>query len=146
VISVRESSVWQAWQASIESSGSRAFCCQGRTRRARPPRQGWYPKLIYRGEPESREPTIADLHTGPNSGQVVEVGVGDADFLLAAIDNKGDRTAYVGPVSSYSSSPPTTNEECRAPVGGGPGTGPPRVDRRISGPAASSAAPARPNP
>lgn len=62
---------------------------------------GWYPKLIYRGEPEAREPTIADVHTDPNSGQVLEVGAGDADFLLVAIDNKGDRAAYVGPVSSY---------------------------------------------
>ena len=68
-----------------------------------PPRviyTGWYPKLIF-GKPEVWEPTIADVHTDPNSGQVLEVGVGDANFIVAAIDNHGDRAAYVGPVYSY---------------------------------------------
>ena len=60
---------------------------------------GWYPTLIYNGAPASWEPTIADVHTGPDG--VLEVAVGDVDFLVAAIDNWGDRTAYVGPVYSY---------------------------------------------
>jgi hypothetical protein len=34
-------------------------------------------------------------------GHVLEVGVGDAHFLIVAIDNEGDRAAYVGPVYSY---------------------------------------------
>ena len=59
---------------------------------------GWYPELIY-GDPEEWEPTIADVHTG--DGAVLEVGVGDVDYVVAAIDNRGDRAAYVGPIYSY---------------------------------------------
>jgi hypothetical protein len=62
---------------------------------------GWYPKLLYRGDPAKWEPTIADVHTDPNTGKVLEVGTGDANFVVVAIDNGGDRAAYVGPVSSY---------------------------------------------
>ncbi|HXX69855.1 MAG TPA: DUF3160 domain-containing protein [Polyangiaceae bacterium] len=62
---------------------------------------GWYPSLFYRSSPESWEPTIADVHTDPNSGSVLEVAVGDANFLVVAIDNAGDRAAYVGPIYSY---------------------------------------------
>jgi hypothetical protein len=61
---------------------------------------GWYPSLIY-GDPASWTPTIADVHTDPNGGAVLEVGVGDVDFVVVAIDNAGDRAAYVGPISSY---------------------------------------------
>jgi hypothetical protein len=60
---------------------------------------GWYPKLIYDGRPELWEPTIADVHT--NGKSVLEVAVGDVNLLVVAIDNRGDRTAYVGPVYSY---------------------------------------------
>jgi hypothetical protein len=80
---------------------------------------GWYPHMIYGGAPESWEPTIADVHTDPNSGQVLEVGVGDANFLVAAIDNAGDRAAYVGPVYSYYELPSRqrlTDEEWRAKI------------------------------
>jgi hypothetical protein len=62
---------------------------------------GWYPKLLYRGDPEKWEPTIADVHTDPNTGKVLEVGTGDANFVVVAIDNGSDRAAYVGPISSY---------------------------------------------
>jgi hypothetical protein len=74
---------------------------------------GWYPKLIYGGQPDSWEPTVADVHTDPTSGQVLEAAVGDANFLVAAIDNRGDRTAYVGPAYSYYefSSPQRLNDE-----------------------------------
>ena len=42
-----------------------------------PPRyDGWYPKLVYGGEPAKYKPTIADVHTDPESGKVLEVGVG----------------------------------------------------------------------
>jgi hypothetical protein len=62
---------------------------------------GWYPKLIYDGRPDVWDPTIADVHTDPNSGEVLEVGTGSAKFVVVAIDNGGDRAAYVGPASSY---------------------------------------------
>jgi hypothetical protein len=80
---------------------------------------GWYPQMIYGGAPESWEPTIADVHTDPNTGQVLEVGVGDANFLVVAVDNAGDRAAYVGPVYSYyeiASPARLTDEEWRAKI------------------------------
>ena len=61
---------------------------------------GWYPTLIYSGVPDSWEPTIADVHTSAEHG-VLEVGVGNVDFLVVAVDNGRDRAAYVGPVYSY---------------------------------------------
>jgi hypothetical protein len=60
---------------------------------------GWYPDLIYRGKADSWEPTVADVHTAGKT--VLEVGVGNVDFVVAAIDNGGDRAAYVGPTYSY---------------------------------------------
>ncbi len=64
---------------------------------------GWYCDLFYGGEYAAMkwDPTIADVHTDPNSGQVLEVGVGDANFLVAAIDNEEDHLVYVGPMFSY---------------------------------------------
>lgn len=67
-----------------------------------PPRyDGWYPTLIYGGTPRNYDPTIADVHTDPESGEVLEVGVGSAQFLVVAIDNEDDRAVYVGPAYSY---------------------------------------------
>ncbi len=67
-----------------------------------PPRyDGWYPALIYGGEPAKWKPTIADVHTDPSTNSVLEVGVGDVNFLVVAIDNGDDRAVYVGPVYSY---------------------------------------------
>jgi hypothetical protein len=62
---------------------------------------GWYPDLIYLGRPDAWEPVIADVHTDPNTGDVLEVGTGDAKLLVVAVDNGADRAAYVGPVSSF---------------------------------------------
>jgi len=62
---------------------------------------GWYPKLIYNVDPVKREPTVADVHTDPNSGKVLEEGVGDARYLVIAIDNQKHRAVYVGPAYSY---------------------------------------------
>jgi hypothetical protein len=62
---------------------------------------GWYPKLVYDGRPDTWEPTIADVHTDPNTGEVLEVGTGDVKFVVVAIDSGRDRAAYVGPVYSY---------------------------------------------
>jgi hypothetical protein len=62
---------------------------------------GWYPKLIYGSKAEVWEPVIADVHSDPNSGSVLEVGTGDAGFVVVAVNNERDRGAYVGPVFSY---------------------------------------------
>lgn len=66
-----------------------------------PQYDGWYPELFYSGEPDSWQPTVADVHTDPLSGEVLEVGVGNANFLVVAIDNEDDHVAYVGPTYSY---------------------------------------------
>jgi hypothetical protein len=65
-----------------------------------PTYSGWYPTLIY-GTPDEYKPTVADVHTDPAGGSVLEVGVGDTNLIVAAIDNDGDRTVYVGPVYTY---------------------------------------------
>ena len=69
-----------------------------------PPRyDGWYPQLFFGGGADAAKwsPEVADVHTDPASGQVLQVGTGDADFMVVAIDNDGDRSVYVGPVYSY---------------------------------------------
>jgi hypothetical protein len=88
---------------------------------------GWYPKLIYGGQPESWEPTVADVHTG--DGSVLEEAVGDVNFLVAAIDSRGDRAAYVGPIYSYyefTSGQRLTDEQWRKQIQDG--RPPPRPD------------------
>jgi hypothetical protein len=65
-----------------------------------PTYSGWYPRLIM-GEPDLYEPIVADVHTDPNSGAVLEQGVGDVGFVVVAVDNGPDRMAYVGPIYSY---------------------------------------------
>jgi hypothetical protein len=62
---------------------------------------GWYPKLFYGGNAEYREPTVADVHTDVESGMFLEEGVGDARYLVIAIDNQRDHAVYVGPAYSY---------------------------------------------
>lgn len=62
---------------------------------------GWYTQLVYLGDPVKREPTIADVHTDPNSGTVLEAGVGDVRYMVIAVDNDKDRALYVGPTYSY---------------------------------------------
>jgi hypothetical protein len=83
---------------------------------------GWYKDLLYSHDPDSWEPTIADVHTDPNSGAVLEAAVGDVNFLVAAIDSRGDRAAYVGPVYSYyefTSKQRLTDEEWRGKIKAG---------------------------
>ena len=46
-------------------------------------------------------PTIADVHTDPKSRSVLEAAVGDVNLGVIAIDNRGDRAVYVGPLFSY---------------------------------------------
>jgi hypothetical protein len=64
---------------------------------------GWYSKLFYGGGVRCAEwdPTVVDVHTDPNSGQVLEEGVGNCNFLVVAVDNDDARMIYVGPAYSY---------------------------------------------
>ena len=69
-----------------------------------PPRyDGWYAKLFFNTTPDAWDPTVADVHTspGPLVRGVLEEGVGNAQFLMIAIDNGPDHATYVGPVYSY---------------------------------------------
>lgn len=62
---------------------------------------GWYPLLITGRTPVEYAPTIADVHTDPDSGAVLEEGTGPVNYVVVAVDNQQHRTVYVGPVSSY---------------------------------------------
>ena len=66
-----------------------------------PTYSGWYPELVYGAGPAEWKPTVADVHTDPKSGQVMEVGVGDAQFIVVAVDESCGNSVYVGPVYSY---------------------------------------------
>jgi hypothetical protein len=67
-----------------------------------PPRyDGWYPELILGERPDLWQPVVADVHTDPNGPRVLHEGVGNAEFLVVAIDNGPHRAAYVGPSYSY---------------------------------------------
>lgn len=69
----------------------------------RPTYTGWYCQLYYQGGHRSAEwdPTIVDVHTDPNTKEALHVGVGNCNYLIAAIDNEDDRMIYVGPAYSY---------------------------------------------
>lgn len=73
----------------------------------KPEWNGWYMDLLYIPEGETVEdavewePTIADVHTDPDGGRVLEVGTGDVHFVVAAIDNDGDTAVHVGPTFTY---------------------------------------------
>jgi hypothetical protein len=67
-----------------------------------PPRyDGWYASLFAGGDPEKWSPVVADVHTDPDSHEVLEEAVGDANFLVVAVDNENDHAVYVGPAYSY---------------------------------------------
>jgi hypothetical protein len=69
-----------------------------------PPRyDGWYARLFFNTAPDAWDPTVADVHTspGPLVRGVLEEGVGNAQFLMIAIDNGSDHATYIGPVYSY---------------------------------------------
>jgi len=61
---------------------------------------GWYPKL-FNDRPFEEKPVVADVHTDPSTGHFLEVGVGDTQFLVVAVDNGPHRAVYVGPSYSY---------------------------------------------
>lgn len=64
---------------------------------------GWYPKLFYSGKARCADwqPTIVDVHTDPNRKEVLEEGVGSAEFLVVAIEGHDVGRIYVGPAYSY---------------------------------------------
>lgn len=68
---------------------------------------GWYMDLLYIPlgdtveDATQWEPTIADVHTDPDSQGVLEVGTGDVHFVVAALDNDGDTAVYAGPSFTY---------------------------------------------
>ena len=62
---------------------------------------GWYPKLYLDGQAARLKPVVADVHTDTDGGRVLEAGVGEATFLVVAVDSGPDRAVYVGPAYSY---------------------------------------------
>ena len=65
---------------------------------------GWYANMIYGYNEENAEapdPTIADIHTDPNSGSILHVGTATPSLMLISIANDCGVRAYVGPVLSY---------------------------------------------
>ena len=66
---------------------------------------GWYCDLFYnRGAAREWDPTVIDVHTFPNligESLVLEVGVGDVNLGVIAVNCEGRSTAYVGPLYSY---------------------------------------------
>jgi hypothetical protein len=54
---------------------------------------GW---LAYRWKPE-----VADVYSYPDKKSVLETAVGNAEFMVIAIDNENHRDVYVGPVYTY---------------------------------------------
>lgn len=64
---------------------------------------GWYSKLYYdRRDGEAWDPVVADVHTDPDSQTCLEVGVGDTNLGVFALDRGGkDWAVYVGPLYSY---------------------------------------------
>jgi len=63
---------------------------------------GWYPRLfIDPDEAKKMDPTIADVHTDPYSGQVLHVATGLPRIMVVTADTCTGPHAYVGLVSSY---------------------------------------------
>ncbi|NOZ02308.1 MAG: DUF3160 domain-containing protein, partial [Deltaproteobacteria bacterium] len=64
---------------------------------------GWYSDLFFQATDTTFEfkPTIADVHTDPNTGYVLHVGTGRANLLVMIADTSCGLKAYAGPASSY---------------------------------------------
>ncbi len=63
---------------------------------------GWYGRLYYDQEGFDKwEPTITDVHTDPMLQKCVQVGAGETNLCVIAIDNEQHRRVYVGPIYSY---------------------------------------------
>ena len=69
-----------------------------------PPYSGWYTELLYKFTEENMnqfDPTIADIHTDPNAGQVLHVGTGNPNLMVLSVTTDCQNRAYAGPVLSY---------------------------------------------
>ena len=66
---------------------------------------GWFADLfLNRGDSFMWEPEVVDVHTNPDNNGIsecLEVGTGNVNFIVVAIDNGEDKTTYVGPAFSY---------------------------------------------
>ena len=66
---------------------------------------GWYCDLFYnRSDVRQWDPTVINVHTFPDPNGnplVLEVGVGDVNLGVIAVNCAGTSTAYVGPLYSY---------------------------------------------
>jgi hypothetical protein len=72
---------------------------------SKPRFDGWYCDLFYnRDEVRKWDPTVIDVHTFPNptgESTVLQIGVGDINLGVIAVNCQGNSTAYVGPLYSY---------------------------------------------
>ncbi|MFC1718992.1 DUF3160 domain-containing protein [Candidatus Poribacteria bacterium] len=67
-----------------------------------PSPSGWYAELCFLMELSTDwKPCVADVHTDPNAGSVLEVAVGDVELIIIVADNEDDKVTYVGPVFTY---------------------------------------------
>jgi hypothetical protein len=64
---------------------------------------GWYADLFFNAMDTTFEfkPTIADVHTDPNTESVLHVGTGRANLMVLSVETHCATRAYAGPVSSY---------------------------------------------
>jgi hypothetical protein len=64
---------------------------------------GWYADLFFNSSDTTFEfkPTIADVHTDPNTESVLHVGTGRANLEVLTVNTHCGLKAYAGPVSSY---------------------------------------------
>ncbi|MEZ4267543.1 MAG: DUF3160 domain-containing protein [Myxococcota bacterium] len=69
---------------------------------------GWYPTLYFAGAEavSDYKPTMADVHTNPNSGplpgpNVLHVGTGNVQLMVLTAETCEGPEAYVGPVFTY---------------------------------------------
>ncbi|MDC0935009.1 DUF3160 domain-containing protein [Pirellulales bacterium] len=68
----------------------------------KPRYDGWYCDLIYNdADPTAASPTVADVHTNPTDHKVLQVGIGNVNFAVIAVDSGEDVGAFIGPVYSF---------------------------------------------
>ena len=69
-----------------------------------PPYSGWYSEILYKFTEDNMEtfdPTVADVYTEVNSGEVLHVATGNSNLMVLSVTTDCQNRAYVGPVLSY---------------------------------------------